>query len=451
MTLVVFVGPTLAPQEIAAGGDFVCLPPVTQGDLYRAARLRPRAVGVIDGYFSGAPSVWHKEILWTISQGIPVFGSSSMGALRAAELHAFGMRGVGRIFESFRDGALEDDDEVAIVHGPAELNYLVASEAMVNIRATLACAEAEGFLSAASRRALEDFGKSLFFPKRSWEALLENAVARGVSRAEQSALSDWLPRGRIDQKRVDALAMLTAMAQAAERPRATQTIPNFVFEWTYLWDAFVRKANAAGEGSLSIQQERILDELRLEGPDAYQRVETMALLRLVAASGATPPELSRPPADLQATLAQLRARLGLFSRRDFDRWIAHNDLDAALLENLVANERSVEDLRERLKTALGSFLLDGLRIDSAYARFADRARRKDDELARSTAPPSGSLSSIGLIGLRLWFFEQRLGRTMPDDLEHFVRRLGYARVADFDAALYRELLYLEARRDDRRT
>ena len=143
MTMFVFVGPTLPAGEIARAGDFVCLPPVAQGDLYRAARRRPRAIGIIDGYFSGAPSIWHKEILWAISQGIPVFGSASMGALRAAELHAFGMRGVGRIFEAFRDGALEDDDEVAVVHGPAELDYLAASEAMVNIRATLARAEAD--------------------------------------------------------------------------------------------------------------------------------------------------------------------------------------------------------------------------------------------------------------------------------------------------------------------
>ena len=65
-----------------------------------------------------------------------------MGALRAAELHTFGMRGVGRIFEAFRDGEVEDDDEVAVVHGPAELGYLVLSEPMFNIRATLARAEA---------------------------------------------------------------------------------------------------------------------------------------------------------------------------------------------------------------------------------------------------------------------------------------------------------------------
>src|SRR5271167_289767 len=162
MTMFVFVGPTLAAEEIAASGEFVCLPPVAQGDLYRAARLRPRAIGVIDGFFSGAPSVWHKEILWAISQGIPVFGSASMGALRAAELHAFGMRGVGRIFEAFRDGALEDDDEVAVVHGPAEIGYLAASEPMVNIRETLALAETKGVLTPESRRSLEGFAKSLY-------------------------------------------------------------------------------------------------------------------------------------------------------------------------------------------------------------------------------------------------------------------------------------------------
>jgi hypothetical protein len=138
MTTFIFVGPTLPAEEIARTQGFICLPPVAQGDLYRAARRRPRAIGIIDGYFSGAPSVWHKEILWAISQGVPVFGSASMGALRASELHTFGMRGVGRIFEAFRDGALEDDDEVAMVHGPADLEYVAASEAMVNIRATLA-------------------------------------------------------------------------------------------------------------------------------------------------------------------------------------------------------------------------------------------------------------------------------------------------------------------------
>ena len=78
--------------------------------------------------------------------GIAVFGASSMGALRAAELHEFGMVGVGQIFEMFRDGVLEDDDEVALQHGPEELNYLPVSEPLVNIRATLKHAFEEGVI-----------------------------------------------------------------------------------------------------------------------------------------------------------------------------------------------------------------------------------------------------------------------------------------------------------------
>jgi len=184
MTSIVFVGPTLAPEEVAAAGDFICLPPVSQGDVYRAARSRPRAIGMIDGYFSGASSVWHKEILWAISEGVPVFGSASMGALRAAELHSYGMRGVGRIFEAFRDGVLEDDDEVAVLHGPAEIGYLAASEPMVNIRETLALAQTKGVLNPDSRRSLENLAKSFFFGERNWSELLAAAASNGVAEAE---------------------------------------------------------------------------------------------------------------------------------------------------------------------------------------------------------------------------------------------------------------------------
>ena len=96
VTAYLFVGPTLPQAEIGTLCDFVCLPPAAQGDVLHLAKARPRAIGIIDGYFDGVPAVWHKEILWALTQGIHVFGSASMGALRAAELHRFGMRGVGR-------------------------------------------------------------------------------------------------------------------------------------------------------------------------------------------------------------------------------------------------------------------------------------------------------------------------------------------------------------------
>ncbi len=114
MRAIVFAGPSVPRSEVEAISGVEWRPPVSQGDVYRAAQTSPDVIAIIDGYFDGVPSVWHKEILWAMSCGIHVFGAGSMGALRAAELYPFGMRGVGEIFASFRDGILEDDDEVAV-------------------------------------------------------------------------------------------------------------------------------------------------------------------------------------------------------------------------------------------------------------------------------------------------------------------------------------------------
>ena len=438
MTVFVFVGPTLEPGDLAAAGDFACLPPVSQGDVFRAVRRRPRAIGIIDGYFSGAPSVWHKEILWAMSEGVPVFGSASMGALRAAELHAFGMRGVGKIFEAFRDGALEDDDEVAVVHGPAEIGYLASSEPMVNIRATLALAEAQGVLGPDSRRSLERFAKSLHFGERTWPALLAAAPAQGLGERELAAFSDWLPLGRIDQKRLDALAMLAAIQAplAAGEPAR----PAFHFEWTYLWDQFVARS-AGAEAARSPSAARILEELRIEGPDVYAPAETRALLRWVAAHGAAPPAaVSRDSA--RATLTRIRDRLGLYARADLDRWMSANELDPASMERLVEDQARFEALRTRFAHSIDSALLDEVRLGGAYARLADRARQKDEAVAAAGLPgDAGAAAGLRSTALRLWYFEKRLGRPAPDDIADFAGRLGFETVSAFDAAVQREWLF----------
>ena len=72
----------------------IYLPPAEQGSVVRAVRAyQPRAIVLIDGSFGKVPAVRHKEILWALAKGIPVFGRASMGALRAAELAGFGMQG----------------------------------------------------------------------------------------------------------------------------------------------------------------------------------------------------------------------------------------------------------------------------------------------------------------------------------------------------------------------
>lgn len=209
----IFAGPSLPPSTRPSDPALEWYPPVRQGDVYQAALTRPAIIGITDGYFEVTPTVWHKEILWAMAQGIHVYGSASIGALRAAELHFFGMKGVGRIFEAYCHGILSDDDEVAVLHGPEELDYPAVTEAMVNIRATLDKAVAEGVLDRWLVARLTEIGKILFYKERNWDAILGLATGRGLPPTPLDQLAVWLQSGRVDQKRIDALEMIAVIRE----------------------------------------------------------------------------------------------------------------------------------------------------------------------------------------------------------------------------------------------
>src|SRR5262249_9033475 len=153
---------------------------------------------------------------------------------RAAELAPFGMAGGGAGFEAFRDGLLIDDDEVAVVHGPAAAGYRVLSEAMVNVRFTLEAAGAARGVGGTERQARPALAKSTFYPQRSWPALLQQAEGR-VAEADLAALAAWLPAGRVDQKRADARALLTHVAIRREADPTPKEV-SFRFQHTDAWE-----------------------------------------------------------------------------------------------------------------------------------------------------------------------------------------------------------------------
>ena len=195
---------------------------------------------LIDGYFEQVPSVWHKEILWALSHGRIVAGAASMGALRAAELDQFGMIGVGRIYEAYATGtfdpfedAFEDDDEVAVLHGPAETGY-AATEAMVDVRATLALAMETRLIAKDVMLAIAASAKGQFYKRRTWASVLEQADIPEQTRAK---LAEWLPDNRVQQKRLDAIELLR---QHAARELVAD-IPPFRFESTLLWETELPK------------------------------------------------------------------------------------------------------------------------------------------------------------------------------------------------------------------
>lgn len=227
---VIFTGPTIRREEAAKYVNAVFLPPVAQGDVYAAfEEYKPQVIGIIDGYFENVPSVWHKEILYAMAQGVHVFGASSMGALRAAELHQFGMAGIGEIFEAYRDGLLEDDDEVAVIHGPAELGYPALSEALVNVRKTLSDARMADILDTTQCKILLTRAKTLHYKQRSW---LE--ITAGMPENEHKVFNGWLETGRRDLKKDDAVALLEAIAAMTREPVQPLKVA-YRFEATSMW------------------------------------------------------------------------------------------------------------------------------------------------------------------------------------------------------------------------
>lgn len=433
MTVYLFVGPTLPPAAIGGLADFTCLPPASMGDVYRAAGSRPQAIGIIDGYFEGVPAVWHKEILWAMTQGVHVFGSASMGALRAAELHEFGMRGVGQIFEAYRAGELEDDDEVAVVHGPAEAGYVGLSEPMVNIRATLEQAERSGIIDRPTHAALIDRAKGLFYQDRTWQRLLADS--------DIPQLRDWLAAGRIDRKQADAQEMIAVMrAFLAGNPEPMP--PAFKFEWTDMWDIAIHSMSARGM-SLGgrFEHDWVLDELRLDDA-AFEAVRQRALLRYLARHGSRPGSNAVDAAAARAAEQQLRTRLGLFRRIDVERWCAENGLDPAEFARLTEHQARLAAIDASFDAGLARDLLDELRLDGDYGRYLARARDKRRFLAardqEDATPADCGQMPIALVA---WHFDRRAGRPIPDDLSKYARRLGLARLEDFYRMLAREWLY----------
>jgi hypothetical protein len=239
MSVVIFVGPTLGDDPESKSKDFHWLPPAAEGDIYRAARARHSAIGLIDGQFETTPSVWHKEILWALSRGTRVYGAASMGALRAVELAEFGMVGVGAIYRQYRSGALWDDDEVAVLHAPREQGYRALSTAMVDIRATLIKASRQKIVSQRVAGALLQIGKDLFFKERKWEDILDRGTAARLSPTQLQRLARWLPANHVAQKRRDALAMLHLMREESRRG-AARFRPQFRFQRTEFWRELVR-------------------------------------------------------------------------------------------------------------------------------------------------------------------------------------------------------------------
>lgn len=400
MTVVVYLGPTMPWSDARALlPDAVLRPPAAQSDIVSVVdELSPTAILLVDGVFTQSLSVWHKEILYALERGVAVYGSSSMGALRVAETALYGARGFGRVFEAFASGELTDDDEVAVVHASDEWQFRSLSDAMVNIRASLRRARADGVLDEEQHDLLVGLAKRRFYPERTYATLLADAEEQGLPAELLTTLRAFLRSSAVDQKREDAVEMLTHVAQhGVETPDPVWVTRSHTFEAMYHRD---RRVQRRGQ-SLPLADVAAHAALHLPGfAETNEQALHAGLVDVLAELLHVEPDEAAVAAELQRFRADRRLR----TDEELQTWRRENDLNVEDFDQLIrhlAGRRMLRDwyVSRKYLERTTQDVLDELRLRGRYPGAADAAAQQQSMLDAAHPDFTSSVDETDLVEL----------------------------------------------------
>lgn len=219
---VIFLGPSLDLAAARAILDAEYRPPVARGDI--AALLTepepPEVIGIVDGKFMHTFAISPKEILVALDRGVAVYGSSSMGALRAAELGSYGMVGVGRIWAAYATGEVDADDEVALLYD--EETGAALTDPLITMRYAVEAAVRDGAATAELGALFVETARAMWYPRRRVRTVLQ-ALGPLTDPDQLDNLAVYLAERAPDAKRDDAAALLRVVADRITPPERKVT------------------------------------------------------------------------------------------------------------------------------------------------------------------------------------------------------------------------------------
>jgi hypothetical protein len=211
---IIFLGPSLSHEKARKIFDADYRPPARKGDFLRLAAdfaAVEMTVGFIDGVFlQDYPPTPIEVYHLARKNGVLLAGAASLGALRAVELEKFGMIGIGKIFQLYKMGKLDADDEVAVTFVSEEGgDYRLQSEAMIDIRYNLYLAHKKEVISEKAKSVLVKLAKEIYFPHRKYTYILEEAKNRyPVLESEINSFDSYIRSNRKSLKEMDAIRLI---------------------------------------------------------------------------------------------------------------------------------------------------------------------------------------------------------------------------------------------------
>lgn len=231
---IIFIGPSLNHDKARRIFQADYRAPAKKGDLimlltsYSNSTEEPNStnfVGLVDGLFLQDYPPTPIEVYQLLStKNFHVVGGASIGALRAIELEKFGMVGIGKIFELFRNGATDADDEVAVTfqQGAGED---IQSEAMIDIRFNLFVACRKQIITDRVKRAIAKTAKSIYFPYRNYTHVLEQTRLDFPELSTQlDSFSAYINENRLSLKEHDAIKVVEYIKDAYEKDQSSSKV-----------------------------------------------------------------------------------------------------------------------------------------------------------------------------------------------------------------------------------
>ncbi len=421
--IAVFLGPSLARHKAERLLRANYYPPVRMGDVYRLIATGVKTIVIIDGVFHNTTPVWQRELVAAMDSGIAVIGAASMGALRAAELDQLGMVGHGQIYEWYRDGIVDGDDEVALLHADEALGYQAISEPLVNIRYTLGQAVERSIISGAQAATLLNLAKNRFFGDRSYHLLLQSPLVKDLPYAQRCDLTDLLTENPVNLKQNDAIAVLrycAALGGTAPLPpiQTTSPLPRPVVDTAYPAFETLKRGMLTPEGDL-LDVHAVFESLKRDADlMATEQARCAAMFYLSEVSAAS--GLSVP----QEFLAQFHSDwTAEHVAGDQELWLRQVGLTPTEFDRLVRARATQAYLRQQAPESLGFGFTDQRIAVEALAQWYTQASNNHMDKAALLAQERTDLNARAIVGCLVTNWAGLRGIRAPEEVtEQFMTR-----------------------------
>ena len=358
---VIFAGSTISKEEILKIlPDAIVYPPARCGDLMSVVQQeKAEIIGLLDGVFDQSLSVWHKEILYALSNGVKVLGASSMGAIRAAECEAFGMIPIGLIATKYMMGHFENDDIVALVF---DENYKKSTEPLVNIFATLRRAAITGFITQEEMYSMNSKASTLHYTERTFQKIgLDSRVVKlcysDVKKADALLLLHKIAEGEFPENPKFKLEQSSHFLALFERDRWVER-------------PFGRVPLCFIEGSATVHS-KVRDEIRRSSDNRAATLKLAEVLNINPTSD-----------EIKTETMEFLEKSGVKNDSDLCGWLKESDMTGVQFLDLMKEQAAIRRVHATIRTTnvyRGSTrnFLNHLRLTGQYAYYADLAAQEE--------------------------------------------------------------------------